>query len=190
MKIYLTAILVTVLFAVPAAAQLSPTDQDTLNAHNAARRDVGVSPLQWDTRLAEFAQQWANNLANRDIPLHRDDRTSNPVAPGQYVGETIFWGDPVPGGTYNGTDAVGAWVAEKSYYNYSLDMGLACYNIPPSPPAPGCSPPSGASCGHYCQVVWSNTQLVGCGKGTARDGTVYIVCNYYPSGNWANQKPY
>jgi pathogenesis-related protein 1 len=188
---YLTAVLVTVLFAAPAAAQLPPTDQDTLNAHNTPRRHVSVKPVEWDTRLAQFAQQWADTLANRDIGgVHRDDRTANPVAPGQYVGENIFWGDPLPGGTYSGADAVNSWVTEKSYYNNDRDRGLACYNIPPSPPAPGCSPPSGASCGHYCQVVWSNTQLVGCGKGIARDGTVYIVCNYYPAGNFANQKPY
>jgi pathogenesis-related protein 1 len=192
MKIYyLTAILVTVLFAAPAAAQLSQQDQlETLNLHNQERLDVRVPLLAWSTRMAGFAQGWANELARRDTgPVHRQDGTANPVAPGQPVGENIFWGIN-PGGTYSGADAARFWAREKAFYNNALDRGLACFNIPPTPPAPGCSPPSDSSCGHYCQIVWSNTSIVGCGRATARGGAVYVVCDYGPAGNFENQKPY
>ncbi|PQM33135.1 pathogenesis-related leaf protein 4 [Prunus yedoensis var. nudiflora] len=36
------------------SAQDSP--QDYLNAHNAARAQVGVAPLTWDPNLAAYAQ--------------------------------------------------------------------------------------------------------------------------------------
>ncbi len=48
-------------------------------------------------------------------------------------------------------------------------------------------------CGHYTQIVWKNTERIGCGKATARrDGIfkVYWVCQYDPSGNYVGQRPY
>jgi pathogenesis-related protein 1 len=189
MKSYrLIAILAAVLFAAPAAAQVSPADTATLDAHNRERQNYpGVNPLRWSPELAGFAQEWANEAARQNRLQHRSDLTNNPLAPGKYVGENIFWG---LGRAYQGADAVRDWISEKAFYNHAQDTGLACYNIPPSPPAPGCSPPADQSCGHFCQVIWSKTEFVGCGTKTAADGGVYIVCNYYPAGNFANQKPY
>ena len=105
------------------------------------------------------------------------------MAPGQYVGENIFRGD---GGGYTGPDAVASWVSEKQWYHYDLDNGYAGYSDQP----PGCTPPQNGFCGHFTQVIWKDTQVVGCGKASAADKTVYIVCNYYPIGNRAAQKPY
>ena len=34
--------------------------EDYLNAHNAARADVGVPPLNWDDTVAAYAQNYAN----------------------------------------------------------------------------------------------------------------------------------
>ena len=48
-------------------------------------------------------------------------------------------------------------------------------------------------CGHYTQIVWKNTERIGCGKATSRQNglfTVYWVCQYDPSGNYVGQKPY
>ncbi|KAG8081396.1 hypothetical protein GUJ93_ZPchr0007g5820 [Zizania palustris] len=36
------------------------TGQDFVNAHNDARAAVGVGPVSWDTKLADFAQSYAN----------------------------------------------------------------------------------------------------------------------------------
>jgi PadR family transcriptional regulator len=44
-------------------------------------------------------------------------------------------------------------------------------------------------CGHYTQIVWSNTREVGCG--VARDSNREVwVCNYNPPGNWIGERPY
>lgn len=37
--------------------------------------------------------------------------------------------------------------------------------------------------GHFTQIVWKATKHVGFGKATDEHGCIYIVANYYPSGN-------
>jgi len=51
---------------------------------------------------------------------------------------------------------------------------------------------SGAMCGHYTQVMWNNTQSVGCGLRTTCTGQydTMISCNYYPPGNYVGQRPF
>ena len=65
------------------------------------------------------------------------------------------------------------WMSEASSYDY------ASGNI--------------GSAGHYTQVVWRDTQKVGCGASTCNiqgfDG-IYWVCNYDPPGNLVGRRPY
>jgi pathogenesis-related protein 1 len=172
------------LLAAPALAQVSPAA--ALAAHNAERQNYpGVGPLQWSPELAEYAQAWADTLATRDVGQHRPFTTDNPLAPGQPAGENLFWGYGLP---YTVADAVQSWVAEKQWYHHDLDNGYGGWNQPP-----GCTPPANEPfCGHFTQVIWRDTQYVGCGQAQASAGarTTYIVCNYYPAGNFAGQRPY
>ena len=48
---------------------------------------------------------------------------------------------------------------------------------------------SGAVCGHYTQVVWKNTKLVGCGIASCGNSEIW-VCNYSPPGNYVGERPY
>ncbi|KAK4739877.1 hypothetical protein R3W88_003574 [Solanum pinnatisectum] len=47
----------------PFISEAQNTPQEYLNAHNEARRQVGVGPMTWDNRLAAFAQNYANQRA-------------------------------------------------------------------------------------------------------------------------------
>jgi pathogenesis-related protein 1 len=177
-------ILAAVLFAAPAAAQVAQVE--TLNAHNTERRNYpGVAPLQWSPELEQYAQAWANEIAARNSLEHRPNRLDNPVAPGEYVGENIY---VTYGGEGTGPQAVQNWISEKAWYDYDRDQGLGSS----TPPGAGCSAPPNQSCGHFTQVIWKDTRLVGCGRAAspAPSNSVYVVCNYYPSGNWRGQKPY
>jgi pathogenesis-related protein 1 len=73
-------------------------------------------------------------------------------------------------------DTVTSWASEISDYDYDSNT---------------CA--DGAQCGHYTQIVWRDTQKVGCGASTCHidgfDGT-YWVCNYDPPGNFIGEKPY
>ncbi|GJY40644.1 pathogenesis-related protein 1 [Tanacetum coccineum] len=84
-------------------AQNSP--QDYINAHNAARREVGVGPMVWDERVASVAQNYANQRQADCQLVHSQN--------GPY-GENLAWGTAL-----TGTSAVNLWVGEKADYDYN-----------------------------------------------------------------------
>ncbi|KAH9694947.1 SCP domain-containing protein [Citrus sinensis] len=84
-------------------AQDSP--QDYVNAHNAARAQVGVGPVTWDDRVASYAQNYANQRKG----------DCNLVHSGGPYGENLAWSSA----GLSGTDAVKMWVNEKADYDYN-----------------------------------------------------------------------
>ena len=163
-----------------------------LDAHNTERQNYpGVGALKWSPELAGYAQEWAQTQASSNsIPggfTHRDNesRKNNPFKPGEWVGENFYWEGPSSRST--GVNAVRWFISEKKYYNYAQDEG--------TDQPPGCTAPKpGESCSHFTQVIWKNTQYVGCGKAIQlapqeASNMAYYVCNYYPGGN-TGRKPY
>jgi cysteine-rich secretory family protein len=175
------------------ARNVPAAPQQTLEAHNRERQNYpGVGPLQWSPELAQWAQEWAEGRAREGNINHRQDTTKNPFKPNEYIGENIFSSGNTAA---TGADAVQWWIGEKEWYHHDQDDGMAGYNQPPGcvivRDSPACIARQGyCFCGHFTQVVWKNTQYVGCGKATAANGRVYFVCNYYPAGNGRGQKPY
>ena len=129
--------------------------------HNKVRRDVGVGPLKWSPKLAAFAQQWADELAQTTCRMrHRS---------GHKFGENLFIGTD---GHYRAVHAAKAWEGEKPLYKGGV---LTRTNWKPA--------------GHYTQMVWRNTTHLGCGEARCK-GMLMVVCNYHPAGNYIGQKPY
>ncbi|KAE9447854.1 hypothetical protein C3L33_20237, partial [Rhododendron williamsianum] len=54
----------------PQSQRLSSDAQEYLDAHNNIRRKKGVPPLQWDEKLAQYAQRWADQGVNECNPHH------------------------------------------------------------------------------------------------------------------------
>lgn len=133
-------------------------------AHNQVRKRVGVAPLQWSNELAAYATQWANHLKQRNCALdHRPLR-------GQFAqkyGENLFL---ISGAHASASEVVEAWASEAADYNYKKN---SCKGM----------------CGHYTQVVWRDTQEVGCALATCGSTEVW-VCNYNPPGNFMGKRPY
>lgn len=70
------------------------------------------------------------------------------------------------------TEAVKSWADEKSLYKGGkYTMNSSAY-------------------GHYTQIVWRDTQEVGCGMASCPNGRQIWVCQYYPAGNWVGEFPY
>ncbi|KAJ4716074.1 Pathogenesis-related protein 1 [Melia azedarach] len=142
----------------PSHSQDSP--QDFVDAHNAARQQVGVGPVTWDDKLAAYARNYANQRSDDCDLIHSSNCP---------YGENLA----LSSGDLSATKAVNGWVDEKAYYNYDTDT---------------CA--TGKTCGHYIQVVWLKSVRIGCAKVRCKTGGTFIGCNYDPRGNHLGQKPY
>ncbi|XP_064958385.1 pathogenesis-related protein 1-like [Musa acuminata AAA Group] len=155
------AMLCTVALAMACTSTLAQNSpQDFVSPHNAARAAVGVGTVSWDSTVAAYAQNYANQRKADCQLVH---------SRGPY-GENIFAGS---GGDYTAADAVNAWVSEKQDYDYNSNK---------------CAP--NKVCGHYTQVVWRSSTAIGCGRVRCNNGGIFITCNYKPPGNYAGQRPY
>ena len=162
-----------------------------LDVHNAVRERVhpDLLPMSWSERAAEQAQAWASELARGGCKMHHNPDLLD-------YGQNLFWAGPLREVTVTRSaqtgetlsrdvrisvqktaaeDVVESWASERQWYDY--DAGE-------------CRAPDGESCGHYMQIVWAATTEVGCGMTVCDSKGQIWVCDYYPAGNIAGQKPY
>lgn len=140
------------------------TQSAYLDPHNSARSAVGVAAVVWNSTVEAYAVNYAQSQTS-------SCSGGNLVHSGGPYGENLFWGSA--GTTWTPEDAVNDWVSEKAYYDYTSNS---------------CA--SGHECGHYTQVVWSSTTDIGCASVSCSDASTYIICSYYPPGNYVGEKPY
>ncbi|VAI38043.1 pathogenesis-related protein 1-like [Triticum dicoccoides] len=161
------AVLVLLALASAMAVTAQNSEQDFVDAHNAARADVGLGEVTWDATVAAFAQDYADQRRGDCQLIHTPD--------GRPYGENLYGGGG--GGTeWTATDAVNSWVSEKQYYDHDSNT---------------CSAPEGESCGHYTQVVWRDSTGIGCARVVCDSGDgVFIICSYNPPGNFPGVSPY
>ena len=136
-----------------------------LTVHNDERAAVGAPPLVWSNDLASGAQTWAQNLATTGEFAHDPNRPSG-------VGENIAGFNPSLGVSAPG-EGQSLWVDEKKDWHGGV---LTAENWYPT--------------GHYTQMIWKNTQEVGCGiaSGSGHPFDI-LVCRYSPPGNFLGQAP-
>lgn len=156
-----------------AGALLSDLQREELvSSHNRWRIRVGVPPLRWSAEVAANAQNWARFLAldNRCKMKHSDSEDGENV----FWAGALHWSDGrVELNPITGTEVANSWGDESKFYSIATDT---------------CEP--GKVCGHYTQVVWSETQELGCGRQVCADKSQIWVCQYRPAGNIIGQKPY
>jgi pathogenesis-related protein 1 len=157
---------------------LNETHKDFVPAHNAVRSRHRLPPLKWSPQLAGYAQQWADQLRQRNNcqMKHRPDNGGF----AQQYGENLFWVGPIrwsdgrlERADYTAEMITNIWADERRDYRYRSN---SCRR--------------GKICGHYTQVVWRETQEIGCAKAICRNQSQLWVCNYNPPGNYSGEKPY
>jgi pathogenesis-related protein 1 len=156
-------------------------------AHNAVRDTVDteppLEPLTWSDTIATYAQEWADSLAISCRPQHRSSGELRLVGYGENIAS--FGSSRTPVSTAQ--RAVEGWAEEAECWTYGQFMSTdqcdaACYLALNSD-----------GCGHYTQIVWRDTQEVGCGVSTCTSGGMTFdlwVCNYSPPGNHIMNYPY
>jgi hypothetical protein len=138
-----------------------------LDAHNHERQRLGLPKLKWNRALEREAQQWGRELASRGRLEHADRRTRNSTGENLWMGSQGQWDVLV------GLDMM---IDEKKHYRHG--------NFPEIS-----STGKWADVAHYTQIVWRNTQEVGCSVVNDRGWDV-LVCRYWPAGNVWGQKAY
>ncbi|XP_058118515.1 Golgi-associated plant pathogenesis-related protein 1-like [Anopheles ziemanni] len=132
--------------------------QQVLQRHNELRAKHSAAPLVLDPAICQYAQEWANTLASRNVMQHRTN--------GKY-GENLF----AQFGNTNVTasQAVDSWYNEIKYYQFGASQ-----------------PHNFSQVGHFTALVWKNSRRLGVGI-ASRGSNVYVVCNYDPAGNFMGQ---
>jgi len=150
--------------AIPPADAFS---QRVLAEHNRERDRAGVPRLAWSNRLARDAEAWAQQLAGEGWLRHAS-RNENGGA-----GENLWMGSA---GYYAPETMIAAFLEERRFYRHGTFPNVSRTG-------------NWQDVGHYTQVVWRETREVGCAVArNARDD--FLVCRYWPSGNWMGQVPF
>nr|ATU82446.1 venom CRiSP [Lethocerus distinctifemur] len=158
--------------------------QAILDKHNTLRRHVAIGnvsnqpsavnmlQMSWDDELAEEAQDWADRCSFEHTPL--EQRKLSRFTYGQNLGMSMNY--PVESSLGNAPDfdaAIQDWFNEVYEYGYN-----GSYN---------------PNSGHYSQVIWADSQFVGCGYVYYYNKPAYsklYVCNYGPGGNIQGRRAY
>ncbi|XP_047443443.1 peptidase inhibitor 16-like [Mugil cephalus] len=137
--------------------------------HNHYRGQVSPSasamlPLRWDPALKLVAEGYAAKCIWNHNPDLED------------TGENLFAGT----GSLDLSAAMEKWFLEHLDYDFQNN-----------------SCDEDKMCGHYTQMVWADTHRVGCAfhlcntmEGLDWERVFFLVCNYFPAGNYEDQRPY
>jgi len=143
------------------SSALSAEEQALLDHHNRVRADVSVAPLVWSDQLQGVAAAWGQKLVSKGCVMEHSK--------GSGYGENLYMGSAEH---FTMVDAAKSWESEKKYYTGAPLDGSNWYRS-----------------GHYTQMVWRQTTEVGCAKVTCK-GSLIVICNYNPPGNFMGQKAY
>ncbi|XP_051736799.1 peptidase inhibitor 16 [Ctenopharyngodon idella] len=155
-----------------AAGQLTEQEKSTIvDMHNELRSQVHPSAAFMQKVVwDETLRLVAESYATKCTWDH------NPELEDLTMGENLF----VTNGPFNATKAMLNWFGEYVDYNYENN-----------------SCPEDKMCGHYTQMVWADSNRIGCAaqlcdtlQGLDFKKATLLVCNYFPQGNFEGLKPY
>lgn len=164
-------LLLGALALVPGAWSTLSEEQEELlvELHNHYRGQVSPSasamlPLKWDPVLKVLAEGYAAKCVWNHNPDLED------------TGENLF----AATGPMDLREGLEKWFLEYLDYDYQNN-----------------SCDEEKMCGHYTQMVWADTHRVGCAvhlcnkmEGLDWEKISFLVCNYYPAGNYEGERPY
>lgn len=151
-----------------------------LESHNFVRSKLGVPSLQWSNRLEALAANWANYLTTDAGCTSRRRGLIGLTQHKNGVGENILFIEPKiwsdgrrAVAEIDERETVLNWARQSVDYDYKENKCAA-----------------GKVCENYTQVIWRDSQVVGCAAASCEDQSQILVCNYDPPGNYFGQKPY
>ena len=159
---------------------LTLDSQKILDSHNSLRSRLGVPPLRWSSRLESRAAEWANFLTTEgncipktrgliSLPGYKNGLGENV----QRIEPELFGDGRTEVAEIDENSVVLGWAQQGVDYNYKENKCRV-----------------DKTCENYTQVVWRDSQVLGCAAASCPDSSQIWVCNYDPPGNFLGQKPY
>ncbi len=136
---------------------LETAKKELVDRHNYYRDQHRVSKLRKNDGIEEIAQQFSKKLIEKGQLV----RSANKYK-GEPLGENLYYG---LNSGYVGTEPVDVWYKGEEKFDYKANKMTE-------------------GTGHFTQLVWKNTKEIGCGISQDAEGGYYVVCNYYPAGNY------
>ncbi|KAK6965329.1 pathogenesis-related protein PR-1 [Biomphalaria glabrata] len=148
-------------------AELTTEDIDAfLLEHNSVRAELQLNPLKWDNELASYAASEGGKC--------QFEHSNGPYGENLYASSPAKWNH-----AELAADAVKSWIEEQKFVDYDQWS---------------CITRSDDSCGHYSQIVWRNTEFVGCAiihcSPEMGQWPNLVFCEYNPRGNFIGELPY
>ncbi len=136
--------------------------KECLDSHNQKRNQHGVKELKRNSEIDKIAQGYAEKIAKLGSLSHGTNKYNN-----ENLGENLY----MQGGRkMTGSLPVESWYNEIEKYNF---------NNPRS---------SDGVVGHFTQVVWKGSRELGIGCSVDKNGSYWVVANYYPAGNFIGEE--
>ncbi|XP_032069593.1 cysteine-rich venom protein kaouthin-2 [Thamnophis elegans] len=147
----------------PESSNKRQSQREIVEKHNALRRSVrptasNMLQMEWNSNAAQNAKRWADRCTFAHSPGHL--RTVGRLG----CGENLFMSSH----PYSWTRVIQSWYDEYKNFRYGV----------------GANPP-GSVIGHFTQIVWYNSYLVGCAAARCSSSRFkyFYVCQYCPAGN-------
>ena len=154
-------LLISLLVAINAVSlNLETVRSEMLTRHNYYRAQHQVSDLTRVSAIESIAQNYSEYLVTINSLKHSSNKYL-----GNSLGENLYWGY---GSSGIGINSVDAWYEEVIDYDFS-------------------NPGYKSGIGHFTQLVWKDSQQLGCGVGCGSNNYCFVTCNYYPAGNYLGQ---
>lgn len=135
-------------------------ENEALEVHNEYRREHGVPPLVLNKDISKLSQRWAEELARKDSMAYSLNKE---------YGESVYCGwSADPNTKVSAKDCVDKWYSEINDFSFGKE-------------------PEVLTCGHFTQIIWTDTKELGVGSAKSKSGKLYVVANYYPAGNYSGQ---
>ena len=129
--------------------------EEALKQHNKLREMHHANNLKIDDNLQNYAQKFAEEIANKSEEYH-----SQCLLDGKVIGENIYIDDNF---------ITGEKMTNEFYNEYkNYDFNKAECEIKAL---------------RFTQLIWKNSKEVGFGIAKSKSGKFYCVANYYPPGN-------
>lgn len=155
-------ILCFITIALSATLDLENARAQILTRHNYYRAQHQVGDLVRLPAIEKIAQNYSEYLASIGKMEHSKNKYN-----GKSLGENLYYGYL---SSNIGINTVEKWYSEESAYDYN-------------------NPGYKKGIGHFTQLVWKNSENLGCNVGCKSNNYCYVTCNYYPAGNNINSFP-